>query len=68
MITQDYGIRLAVLFKVIARIQTRSKISSILTVVQSLGVEELFYWWRKLFEKEDDKKVVTAFRILFEEA
>jgi len=67
MITQDYGIRLGVIFKVIARIQTKSKINSILSVVQAMEVEELFYWWRKLFEKEDDKKVITAFRIMFEE-
>ncbi|MBN2155285.1 MAG: hypothetical protein JW776_04530 [Candidatus Lokiarchaeota archaeon] len=67
MITQDYGIRLAVLFKVIARIQIKSKIYNILTVVQNMDVEELFYWWRKLFEKKDDNKVVTAFRILFED-
>ncbi len=66
-ITQDYGIRLGVLFKVIARIQIKEKITNILKVVQSMEMDEMFYWWRKLFEVEDDKKVVTAFRVMFED-
>ena len=68
MITQDYGIRLAVLFKVIARIQKKPKITNILKVIKTMEMDEMFYWWKKLFEIEDDTKVVTAFRILFEDA
>ncbi len=67
MITQDYGIRLAVLFKVIARIQIKEKIINILKITKSMEMDEMFYWWKKLFEVEDDKKVVTAFRVLFED-
>ena len=67
MITQDYGIRLAVLFKVIARIQIKEKIANILKITKSMEMDEMFYWWKKLFEVEDDKKVVTAFRVLFED-
>lgn len=67
MITQDYGIRLAVLFKVIARIQIKPKILNILQVTQSMGMDEMYYWWGKLFEVEDDKKVVTAFRVMYED-
>jgi hypothetical protein len=57
MITQDYGIRLAVLFKVIARIQIKEKITNIFEAIQSMEMDELFYWWKKLFEVEDDTKV-----------
>jgi len=67
MLTQDYGIRLAVLFKVIARIQIKPKIANILKEIQTMDMDELFYWWKKLFEKEDDTKVVTAFRVMFED-
>jgi hypothetical protein len=67
MITQDYGIRLAVLFKVIARIQIKEKIIKILDAVQSMEMDELFYWWKKLFEVEDDTKIVTSFRVMFED-
>jgi hypothetical protein len=67
MITQDYGIRLAVLFKVIARIQIKEKITNIFEAIQSMEMDELFYWWKKLFEVEDDTKVVTAFRVMFED-
>ena len=68
MITQDFGIRLAVLFKVIARIQKKPKIHNILKVIQHMDMDEMYYWWGKLFEKEDDTKVVTSFRILFEDS
>jgi hypothetical protein len=67
VITQDYGIRLAVLFKVIARIQIKTKITNILNIIQSMDMDEMFYWWKKLFEKEEDTKVVTAFRVMFED-
>ena len=67
IITQDYGIRLAVIFKVVARIQIKSKITTILNAVRSMEMDEMFYWWKKLFEKEDDTKVVTAFRVMFED-
>lgn len=67
-ITQDYGVRLAVLFKVIARIQIKPKITNLLKVVRNMEMDELFYWWKKLFEKEDDTKIITAFRIMFEDA
>ena len=66
-ITQDYGIRLGVLFKVIARIQKKPKISNILKVVRAMEMDEMYYWWGKLFEKDDDGKVVTAFRVMFED-
>jgi hypothetical protein len=67
MVTQDYGIRLAVLFKVIARIQIKEKIVNILDTVQIMNMDEMYYWWKKLFEVEDDTKVVTAFRVMFED-
>ena len=66
-ITQDYGIRLGVLFKVIARIQKKPKIPNILKAVRTMEMDEIYYWWKKLFEVDDDKKVVTAFRVIFED-
>lgn len=64
LLSEEDGIRLALLFKTASQVQKMPKIDNILRNISSMGREETYYWYSKIFSNDVSNYGVKAFRIL----
>ena len=64
LIDEEFGVRLALLFKSIKIVETLTKVDNLLKFIKSMSKEEAYYWFSKCFFKKNQNSNIKAFKIL----